>query len=105
MLHQNFVYVGIIINAIGSASYFMDTIKGKIQPNRVSFALWSIAPLIAFFAEINQGVGIQSFLPLSVGLFPLIILVGTFVNKKSYWQISKFDLLCGFLSLLGLLLW
>src|SRR6266480_7266189 len=105
MLNPNFVYVGIIISAIGLGSYFIDTVKGKIRPNRVSFTLWSIAPLIAFFAEINQGIGIQSLMPLSVGLFPLFILAGTVVNKKSYWQISKYDLIFGFLSLLGLLLW
>lgn len=105
MLNQSFVYVGIFISAIGSAGYFIDTVKGKIKPNKISFALWSIAPFIAFFAEINQGVGIQSLMTLSVGLFPMIILVGTFVNKKAYWKISKFDVICGLFSLVGLILW
>ena len=105
MFDQNFVFVGVLIGAIGSASYVIDTIKGKIQPNKVSFALWSVAPLIAFFAEIKQKVGIQSLLTLSVGVFPLIIFLSSFVNKKAYWKISKFDLSCGILSLVGLFLW
>lgn len=105
MLSTNFVFVGIIISAIGLSSYFLDTVKGKIQPNRVSFALWSLAPLVTFFAEFKQGVGVQSLLPLSVGLFPIFILSGTFVNKKAYWKIGKFDLICGALSFVGLLLW
>lgn len=105
MLNQSFVFVGIIISAIGLASYFIDTIKGKIQPNKVSFALWSIAPLVAFFAEIKEGVGVQSLMTLSIGLFPIFIFFATFVNKKAYWKISKFDLSCGLLSIIGLILW
>ena len=105
MLNENFVFVGIAINAIGLSSYLIDTVKGKIQPNKVSFALWSLAPIVAFFAQIKQGVGIQSLMTLSVGLFPIIIFFGTFVNKKAYWKLTKFDLSCGALSLLGLILW
>lgn len=105
MLNENFVFVGIAINAIGLSSYFLDSIKGKIQPNKVSWLLWSIAPLVAFFAQINQKVGVQSFMTLSVGLFPIIIFLGSFVNKKAYWKLSKFDVSCGTLSLAGLILW
>lgn len=103
MLNQNFVFVGIAINAIGLYSYLLDTIKGKIQPSKVSFALWSIAPLVAFFAQIKQGVGVQSLMTLSVGLFPIIIFLGSFVNKEAYWKLTKFDLSCGALSLIGLI--
>lgn len=105
MLDQNFVFVGVLIGAIGSASYIIDTVKGKIQPNKISFGLWAVAPLIAFFAELNQHVGIQSLLTLSVGVFPLLIFLASFMNKKAYWKISTFDLVCGLLSLVGLLLW
>ena len=105
MLNQNFVFLGILLGALGSTSYFVDTIKGKIQPNKVSFGLWSVVPLIAFLAEVNQKVGMQSLLTLSVGVFPFIIFLGSFVNKKAYWKISKFDLSCGLLSVVGLILW
>ena len=105
MLPENFVFVGIAINAIGLTSYFLDTIKGRIKPNKVSFALWSIAPIIAFFAMLDEGVGIQSLMTLSVGVFPIIIFLGSFVNKKSYWKITRFDLSIGALALIGLALW
>lgn len=105
MLDQNFVFVGIALNVLGLSSYLIDTVKGKIQPNKVSWALWSIAPLVAFWAQTKQGVGIQSLMTLSVGLFPLIIFLGSFVNKKAYWKLNKFDLSCGALSLIGLVIW
>ena len=105
MLNENFVIVGSIITLAGGLSYFFDTVKGKVQPNRVSWLLWALAPLIAFAAEIQQGVGIQSLLTFSFGLIPAIVFIGSFLNKKSYWKIEAFDIFCGALSLLGLLLW
>lgn len=105
MLNSNFVLIGILISGFGALSYIIDTLKGEVKPNRVSFFMWALAPLIAFAAEVKQGVGMESLLTLSAGLFPLLILIATFFNKKSEWKITKFDLACGFLSLIGLILW
>jgi hypothetical protein len=105
MLNPNFVIIGTLISAIGSFVYLIDTIKGKIKPNRVSFLLWSIAPLIAFAAQIKQGVGIESLMTFSTGFLPIMTFIASFVNKKAEWKITRFDLICGFLSILGLVLW
>ena len=105
MINQNFVIVGAIIATVGSISYLLDTLKGKVKPNRVSFLLWSLAPLIAFFAEIKQGVGIQALMTFTVGILPLTIFIASFVNKKSVWNLTGFDLVCGTLSIIGIVLW
>lgn len=105
MLNENFVILGFSIQALGSLKYILETIKGRVKPNRVTFFLWALAPLIAFTAEIKQGVGIQSLLTFSVGFFPLLIFLASFANKKAEWKLRKFDFICGALSLLGLLLW
>ncbi len=105
MINQNFVILGVVIQLLGGLSYLLDTIKGKAKPNRASFLLWSIAPLIAFAAEIKQGVGIQSLMAFSVGFVPLLILITSFLNKKAAWKLSNFDYACGFLSIIGLILW
>lgn len=105
MLHPNFVILGIIIGSIGTLSYVIDTLKGKAKPNRVTWFLWSLAPLIAFVAEVQKGVGIQSLMTFSVGFTPLCVFIASFINKKSEWKITKLDLVCGALSLVGLLLW
>lgn len=105
MLNENFVILGAVIFVIGSLSYLIDTIKGKVKPNRVTFFLWALAPLIAFAAEIKQGVGIQSLMTFVVGFSPLAIFIASFVNKKSQWKLGRFDFICGTLSLVGLLLW
>ncbi len=105
MIHPNFVIVGVIIQFFGGLSYLVDTVKGKVRPNRVTWLLWSIAPMIAFVAEIKQGVGILSLSTFIVGFVPLLIFISSFVNKKSEWKLSRFDLVCGFLSVLGLIFW
>ena len=106
MINENFVFLGAIIFLFGSIGYFVDTIKGKVRPNRVTWFIWSLAPIIAFIAQLKQGVEIhQSLLTFMVGFIPLIIFIASFINRKAYWQIGKLDIVCGVMSLVGLFLW
>lgn len=105
MLHENFVILGAVILGIGSLSYLIDTIKGKVKPNRVSFFLWALAPLIGFTAQIKQGVGIQSLLTFMIGFTPALILLASFLNKDAAWKLRPFDFICGAFSIFGLILW
>ena len=105
MLHSNFIIVGALIGAVGSVAYLVNTVKGKVKPNRVSFLLWSVAPFIAFFAQIKQGVGLEALMTFSTGFTPLIVFIASFINKQAVWKLTWFDLICGILSLMGLVLW
>jgi hypothetical protein len=105
MLSTNFLYLVPLINLAGSGKYAYDVSRGRVQPNRVTWLLWALAPLIAFAAEIGQGVGLQSILTFTVGFGPVIVLAASFANNKSIWHLTRFDILCGTLSLLGLCLW
>lgn len=105
MLSGNFVIIGTLIGAAGSVAYLISTVRGKVKPNKVSFLLWSVAPMIAFFAQIRQGVGMAALMTLSTGFLPFTVFVASFVNKEANWKITRFDILCGILSLIGLVLW
>lgn len=105
MIDERFVFLAVAFNFFGSLSYLIDTVKGKIKPNKVTWFLWALAPLVAFAAQISQGVGLSSLLTFMVGFGPLLVFIGSFVNKKAQWKITNFDLICGALSILGLLLW
>jgi hypothetical protein len=105
MISDKFVILGALIQLWGILVYARDTLRGKTKPNRVTWFLWALAPIIAFAAEINKGVGLRSLMTLSVGLGPLIVLFVSFANKKSYWRLKKSDYICGLLSILGLVLW
>lgn len=105
MSTQTFIIIGGILSSIGSVYYLVEVLKGKVKPNRVSFLLWSIAPLVAFAAQIKQGVGIEALLTFLVGFFPILIFIASFLNKKAEWRLGVFDLVCGALSVVGLILW
>ena len=67
MINPNFVFLGAAFSIIGALSYARDTIRGVTKPNRVSWLLWTIAPLLAFAVELRQGVGLQSVMTFAVG--------------------------------------
>lgn len=105
MINENFIFIGAILSLVGSLNYVINTLKGKTKPNRVTWFLWALAPLIAFSAEIQKGVGLPALMTFMVGFGPLMVFIASFVNKQSYWKITKFDIVCGALSILGLLVW
>lgn len=105
MIDERFMFVGVLLNVIGGFSYLIATIKGEAKPNKVTWFLWALAPLIAFAAEIHQGVGLQSLLTFMVGFNPLLVFIASFINKQSQWKLSSIDIICGVLSFCGLLLW
>lgn len=104
-MDQFLILFGIALNAIGTIMYDIAAIKGQIKPNKVTWFLFTLAPTLAFFAQLQQGVGAQSWMTLSVAIFPFSTFVASFLNKKAYWKIKKFDIFCGLLSLTGLVLW
>jgi uncharacterized membrane protein YsdA (DUF1294 family) len=105
MLDSRFIIFGAFINLIGSAAYAVDTLRGKTKPNRVTWVLWTIAPLVAFGGELGEGVGIQALTTFMAGFCPALILLASFLNKKAYWSITRFDVICGLFSVVALILW
>jgi len=106
MLNPNFAILGALIAVSGCASYAWDTLKGSNKPNRVGWSLWALAPLIAFAAELAQGVKLQqSLITFSAGFGPMLVLLASFADKKAYWKIKPFDWYCATLSLVALVLW
>lgn len=105
MLDEKFIILGALISFYGGLSYLIDTVKGKTKPNRVSWFLWFLAPMIAFAAEIDKGVGLTSLMTFMTGFNPLLIIIASFVNKKSYWKLNKMDYVYGSISLFAILIW
>ncbi|MDP2709510.1 MAG: hypothetical protein Q8O93_05750 [bacterium] len=102
---QYLVILGAAVNLGGSFFYIKNTLFGETKPNRVSWLMWSIAPMIATAAALAQGVT-WAVLPVFMsGFVPLIIFIASFINKKAYWKLGAFDYACGLLSALALILW
>ena len=99
------VFVGAAFQLFGNFFYIKETLWGKTKPNRVSWFMWSLGSLIASAAAFSAGVG-WATLPVFVsGLGPFLVFIASFANKNSYWKLEKFDYLCGFFSILALILW
>lgn len=100
------VVISALIAVTGSSGYLRDTIRGKTKPNRVSWFMWALAPLIgtaaALAAKADPWVTIRVFL---AGFMPLIVFLAAFFNRQSYWKLTTFDFFCGLSSLMALVLW
>lgn len=105
MIDPKFVLLSIPITLYACGVYIRDIFRGKVKPNRMTWALWTLAPMIAFAAQISEGAGLRSVQTFSAGFGPLMVVVASYFSKKSYWKLQKSDYAFGLLSLLGLLLW
>lgn len=102
---QYLVFVGAAAQLVGISFYIKETLRGNNKPNKVTWLMWAIAPIIGAFAAVSDGVGWAVLPVFMAGFGPLLVFIASFVNKKSYWKLEKFDYLCGFCSLLALILW
>ncbi|WP_081168208.1 hypothetical protein [Lactococcus garvieae] len=86
--------------------YVKATIKGWVLPNKVTWFLWALAPMIAFFATLSSSDFSYGQIPVFMaGFTPLLVFGASFINKKSFWRITRFDVSCALLSLTTLLIW
>ncbi len=105
MLDVHFVILGAAIGSVGAVLYLRDTLRGVTQPNRVTWLMWAIAPLLAFAAEVHAGVGLRSLMTFVVGFGPLLIFLASFRNPAAAWELRRLDYVCGACSAAGLVIW
>jgi hypothetical protein len=105
VINENWIYLGTAIGAAGALVYLRDTLRGTTQPNRVTWLLWAVAPLLAAAVELNQGVGLQTLPTFMVGFMPLLIFVASFHNSAAVWKVRRMDYACGAVSVVGTIVW
>lgn len=105
MINEKFIYIGTVISILAMLSYLRDTLKGKTKPNRVTWGFWAVIPMIAFAAQIKQGVGLQALTTFIFAFNPMVIFLASFANKKAYWRLGTLDYICGAVAFLGVTLW
>ena len=99
------VVVWTVVQLIGTAVYIREMIYGTVKPNRMTRLIRAVAPLISTAAAISDGVR-RAVLPVfGEGLWPLLILITSFFNSRAYRKLWYFDYICGFFSIMALILW
>ena len=103
---QLLVVVSVILMVWGGYAYFRDTLSGKTRPNRVSWLMWALAPLVSIGAAFSIDAEIWPSIRVIVGgVVPAAVFLASFVNRNSYWKLTRFDWICGGLSLLAMVFW
>lgn len=105
MLPGYFAIIGAIIGSLGGFYYLYETIAGRAQPNRITWLLWGIFPMVIFVAQRAQGVEGLSWVSFAAGFTPLLVVVASFFNKKAYWKSNPRDYGLMAAAIIGILLW
>ena len=99
------VFAAASASLLAAFVYIRSMFRGQTKPNRVTWLMWSLAPLIGTAAAVSSGVG-WSVLPVFMaGFCPLLIFTASFFSRKAYWKHTSFDYACGALSVAALFLW
>lgn len=105
MLPEYFAIIGAIVASIGGLIYLYATIRGTVRPNRVSWLLWGIFPMLAFVAQRAQGAHWLSWVSFIAGALALLTVAASFFNKNAYWKTELIDYICMLFALCGIVLW
>lgn len=105
VINVHFVYLGAAIGALGTGLYLRDTLRGTTQPNRVTWLLWAVAPLLAAAVEFHSRVGLRTLTTFMIGFMPLLVFIASFHNSLAIWKIRRIDYACGAMSVAGTVAW
>jgi hypothetical protein len=105
VINVHFVYLGAALGAIGTGLYARDTLRGTTSPNRVTWILWAIAPLLASAVEFHDGVGLRTLTTFMIGFMPVVVVIASFHNPSAVWKIRPIDYACGAMSVAGTVAW
>ncbi|WP_306600393.1 hypothetical protein [Geothrix sp. 21YS21S-2] len=105
MLPDTFAIIGAVIGSLGGFYYVFETMAGRAQPNRITWLLWGIFPMVIFVAQRVQGVPGVSWASFAAGLTPLLVVAASFFNRNAYWKTEPRDYGLMAAAILGILLW
>ena len=78
------VILGALISVGGAFAYIRDTLAGKTKPNRVTWTMWAVAPLIGTFAAVASNADLWATARIFLaGFIPLLVVGASFFNRQS----------------------
>lgn len=79
---------------------------GKVKPNKITWFFWGVAPIIGSYIGYKSGISIPLLATTFMSGFGciLVFLVAIF-HKNAYWKITSFDIACGIISAIAIVIW
>lgn len=105
MYDQSLVIIALLVQFIAGGIYIKGTLSGGVKPNRVTYFLWFILPVVAFAGAVDEGVGMIALYTLLNGFISLTVFLVSFLNKDGYWKLGRFDYFMGAMAIIGVVLW
>jgi hypothetical protein len=105
MLPDSFAIPGAVIGSLGGFYYLYETVTGRAQPNRITWLLWGVFPMVIFVAQRAQGVEDVSWTSFAAGFLPLLIFAASFFSPKAYWKSEARDYGLMAAAIVGIVLW
>lgn len=105
MIPEYFAVLGAVVASLGGLYYLFETITGRSKPNRITWLLWGIFPMITFIAQRAQGVEGLSWATFVAGFIPILVFAASFINKKAYWKTHGLDYYLMIAAVVGIILW
>ncbi|GLK99370.1 hypothetical protein [Dactylosporangium matsuzakiense] len=105
MIDHRFVLLALAFNVLGAGSYMLRLLRTTVQPHIITWSIWALAPAVAFAAQRHDGVGLPSAITLFTGISPAAVVVVLLIRGNYLLNVTPFDVCCGLLSIVGLVLW
>lgn len=105
MLPEYFAIIGAVIGSLGGYYYLYETFVGKAQPNRITWLLWGIFPMVIFAAQKAQGIEELAWTSFIAGFTPFVVVAASYINKKAYWKSHPRDYYLMVAAIVGIILW
>ena len=86
--------LGAAVTFAAGVGYARDTLRGRVQPNRVTWFVSGVSAWIACAGQVMQGVVLGAVLTLAVAVVPTLIVAASFANRDAYWRTTRLDLVC-----------
>jgi hypothetical protein len=105
MLPEFFAVIGSVIASTGGIYYAYLTLKGQVKPHKITWFFWSAFPMIAFAAQLSQGVGLVAWATFVAGVPPILVLMGSLFNKEAAWETRTVDYGFSVAGILSVIAW
>ncbi len=99
------VVFAIALRLGGGSQYAWGVLKGKARPNPVTWFLWGFTSMVAFAAQVQEGVGLSAFGTFALGLSPLIVFGISVIKNRKISHLTPFTIACALCTFVGIILW